>query len=133
MSHKDNHSEIHNPYASPPMPAVEAEPVEFDGFGALEAKAFVGPRYHYDFVRRTPFLRRTTSTAGFNWAAFFLSGFWIPYRKMYRLTVVFYAVIVLETIVEEVGFRRSHGNGRAAGSDGDRHRIRHGSNLRCVW
>ena len=40
----------------------------------------------------------------FNWAAFLLSGLWLPYRKMYVLTLVFFGVILAESVLEEVFF-----------------------------
>lgn len=41
---------------------------------------------------------------GFNWAAFFLSGFWLPYRKMYVGSVIFFSIIFVESVLEELFF-----------------------------
>jgi Protein of unknown function (DUF2628) len=47
---------------------------------------------------------RGTSHRGYNWAAFLLSGAWLPFRRLYLVTAIFYGVVVLETVIEEVLF-----------------------------
>jgi hypothetical protein len=42
--------------------------------------------------------------AGFNGAAFLFAGIWLPFRKMYRVSAVFYSIILIESIIEEVVF-----------------------------
>lgn len=37
---------------------------------------------------------------GFNIAAFFLTGFWLPYRKMYKVTFIVYGIILAISILE---------------------------------
>ena len=67
-----------------------------------EFRAFVGPNwadYYYGALRRI--LTGKGSGASFNWAAFFLTGFWLPYRKMYLATVIFYGIVFLEIILED--------------------------------
>ena len=41
---------------------------------------------------------------GRNWAAFFFSGLWFPYRKMYKATFILWSLIILESVVEHVVF-----------------------------
>ena len=43
-------------------------------------------------------------STGFNWVAFLLSGLWLPYRKMYMVATIFWAVILVEAIAEETLF-----------------------------
>jgi hypothetical protein len=69
-----------------------------------EIRSFVGSRGDYYLGRWSDALNDKSSNCGFNVAAFFLSGFWLPYRKMYVITVVFYAIILVESMAEEVVF-----------------------------
>jgi hypothetical protein len=64
-----------------------------------ELRAAVGRRVEF-------YLRKWANTAhgGFNWAAFFLAGMWLPYRKMYRAAAVLYAVVIAESMLEELVF-----------------------------
>jgi len=66
-----------------------------------EIAAFVGKHADYYCTRWTPLIEGQNWTA-FNWPAFFLSAFWLPYRKMYTTTFVFYVCIFLAAMVEEV-------------------------------
>lgn len=92
-----------NPYASPSAPPdFVADRAEVPRVAAL--RAFVGPRADYYLAKWSPALQETSRSVGMNWAAFFLSGFWFPYRKMYKLTVILYAFIVVEAIGEHVLF-----------------------------
>jgi hypothetical protein len=67
-----------------------------------EIRAFAGPRADYYLEKWRLALARTGNATGFNWAAFFLSGLWLPYRKMYRATMVLYGIILLEIMLEEI-------------------------------
>jgi hypothetical protein len=69
-----------------------------------EVRAFVSPRADYYLKKWWLDLDSMGSATGFNWAAFFLSGLWLPYRKMYRATTILYGIILLETILEEIVF-----------------------------
>src|SRR5687767_4013660 len=72
--------------------AVSAEPTESD------LRAVVGPR-------ADRYLRKwAKGPFTFNWAAFLLSGLWLPYRKMYRIAAIFYAAVILESLAEELIF-----------------------------
>ncbi|REK12764.1 MAG: DUF2628 domain-containing protein [Planctomycetota bacterium] len=74
-----------NPYRAC---AVEAEP--FPVHTSLEEEvqllgAFVGPRANYYLRRWLPKLEDPEAgDVSMNWAAFFLGGWWMAYRKMYR-------------------------------------------------
>ena len=47
---------------------------------------------------------QATEHGGFNVAAFLLSGLWLPYRKMYRITAILYSAIIVESLLEELVF-----------------------------
>jgi hypothetical protein len=65
-----------------------------------ELRTFVGPRADY-YLSKWAGDRRGM---GFNWAAFLLSGLWLPYRKMYLATFILYAIILVESVLEDVVF-----------------------------
>ena len=95
-----------SPSPSPVLEALPATPVEPtpEGFEAQQLRAFVGQKADY-YLKQWAGLRRGTGQGpGFNWAAFFLSGLWLPYRKMYGITAIFYGGLLALTIVEEVLF-----------------------------
>ena len=69
-----------------------------------EARAFVGPRADYYIRKWWLDMDSMGNATGFNWAAFFLNGLWLPYRKMYRATTILYGIILLEVILEEIVF-----------------------------
>ena len=65
-------------------------------------RAFVGPNWaEYYQGEWTPILTGKGRSAPVNWAAFSLAGFWLPYRKMYLATVIFYGVSFLLVIIED--------------------------------
>ena len=65
-------------------------------------RAFVGDNADY-YVQRWRQLAATgRMSTGFNVAAFFTSGCWLLYRKMYLAATILFGIILLETIVEEV-------------------------------
>ncbi len=66
-----------------------------------EIRAIVGSKADYYLKKWRPVLEGKSHGAGFNWAAFFFSGLWLPYRKMYIATLIFFGVILFETILEE--------------------------------
>ena len=86
-----------------------------------EIRAFVGTGATYYLDRWQPALeggRTVGNTTGFNWAALFLSGLWLPFRKMYRAAGIFYGVLLLETLLEEVLYVGVLGKPEAPGSFG---------------
>ena len=91
-----------NPYASPMSEPMAFAAVPSEDPERAELRAFVGSRANYYLSRWSPLLGGRQAGAGFNWAAFLFSGLWIPYRKMYKVTLIFYAVVLLESILEEV-------------------------------
>jgi hypothetical protein len=90
-----------NPYRAP----VFSEPPPIAPLSTLteaEIRAFVGKRAHY-YLKKWPWsLDYFGRAKGFNWAAFFFSGSWLPYRKMYKTALVFFLIAVAVTVVEEI-------------------------------
>ena len=95
-----------NPYAPPA--SMSEVPVSPDTGSPEEQdlRAFFGPKadHYLDLWRRR--MTNPRQSLGFNWAAFFLTGLWLGYRKMYTVVLVFFAVILVESIAEEVLFVR---------------------------
>ncbi|QDV38534.1 DUF2628 domain-containing protein [Tautonia plasticadhaerens] len=104
MSANDDRSLPENPYAAPESGSIGARSVPAETPEQRDLRAFVGSNADYYLRRWTHLLERESAGAGFNLAAFLLSGFWLVYRKMYRVTAIFFAVILLESVVEEVIF-----------------------------
>lgn len=75
-----------------------------------EIRAFVGSKARYYLQKWAPVLDGLGKETGFNLAAFCLNVFWLPYRKMYKITFILYGFIVLGTILDQVLFNRSVGN-----------------------
>ena len=92
-----------NPYAAP-QSGVPPELLQSEDPAIAELRAFVGPRAGVYLAKWYPLLTGTTGTGGFNWPAFLWSGLWIPYRKMYRITAIFYFIMLATTIGEEIVF-----------------------------
>ena len=70
-----------------------------------EFRAFVGPNWAEFYQGAwTRILTGKGRGASFNWVAFGLPIFWLPYRKMYLNTVILYGILVLEAIFEDVYF-----------------------------
>ena len=66
-----------------------------------ELRAFVGPNADY-YLRKWLPLLQGGKVADYNWAAFFLSPLWLPYRKMYRWTLAVYGLLLLTAILKQV-------------------------------
>jgi hypothetical protein len=64
-----------------------------------EVRAAIGPRADYYLDKW-----REAGRGGFNWAAFCMSGLWLPYRKMYAAAGILFAVVIAETLLEEAIF-----------------------------
>ena len=69
----------------------------------------------YYLHKWAPLLQAGLARAGFNWAAFFLAGFWLGYRKMYKVALIFYAIITVESVFEKVVFVGVMGKPRPPG------------------
>jgi Protein of unknown function (DUF2628) len=113
-----------NPYAAPHAnvapSVVDSSTVELS---EQEIKAFVGKRASYylkkwpvamvhsaaDWGTSPPSPTVRARAVGFNWAAFLFSGIWMPYRKMYRATMIFYAIIIASSLAEQVVFVQMQG------------------------
>ena len=68
-----------------------------------EFRAFIGPKQTDLYLDVwTPMLTGKRRGASFNWAAFFLAGFWLPYRKMYLDTVILYGIGFLVLVLVDV-------------------------------
>jgi hypothetical protein len=91
-----------NPYRAPVFSEPPIAPAS--NLSEAEIRAFVGKKANY-YLRKWPWsLEYDGRAKGFNWAAFLLSGLWLPYRKMYRTTLIFFAIIMGMTVVEEIVF-----------------------------
>jgi hypothetical protein len=94
-----------NPYAppneSPPSLGLDWSRADLT---RQEVTAFVGRKAGYYLNRWAGALEGTGKSSGFKWAAFFFSGLWLPYRKMYAITAIFLGFILLESLLEEVVF-----------------------------
>lgn len=91
-----------NPYASPGYIPIDAQANPAESVEENDIRAFVGQNKHY-YVDKWRSSRRP-SGAGFNWAAFFLGGLWLAYRKMYVAATIFYTFILLESVAGHVLF-----------------------------
>ena len=98
MSQIAQYDQIENPYSSTATlePAADAS--------ESELRAFVGPRSDFYLRKWAPRLADSSGDCGMNWAAFFLTSFWLAYRKMYAATFVYYAAIILLMIAEQFVF-----------------------------
>lgn len=66
---------------------------------ALKQKIFIGRNYDL-YAAKWALANAKKSPTSWNWAAFFLGVGWMAYRKMYKFSFIFIAVLALETIVE---------------------------------
>jgi Protein of unknown function (DUF2628) len=96
-----------NPYKAPGF-TDESQGGVNPTFGAsglypreAELRAFVGRNAAYYLRNWSPTLEHSLQVGGFNWAAFFLTGIWLAYRKMYRVVFILVGIFVVEGILEE--------------------------------
>jgi hypothetical protein len=82
-----------------------------------EVRAFVGgPSADYYLKAWGPALEGRGRAGGFNSAAFFLTGLWLPFRKMYGVALLVYGLLLAEIAVEYAVLRAVRGaEGEAAG------------------
>ena len=71
-----------------------------------EVTAFAGKNADYYWTRWTPLIQGQ-DWSGFNWAAFFFSGLWLAYRKMYGIALIFYAVALLGVFADQMRDERT--------------------------
>src|SRR5262245_55809227 len=69
-----------------------------------ELRAFVGPDAGYYLRAWQPALSGQGGPGRFNVAAFFFSGLWLGYRKMYAVLFLLFGVLLAEKVLEEVLF-----------------------------
>jgi hypothetical protein len=82
--------QLDNPYRSSRYSTVEAMPDAYDDPEVAELQAFVGPKAKYYLRKWAPRLESPDGEVGMNWAAFFLTAFWMGYRKMYRNVALYF-------------------------------------------
>lgn len=76
---------------------------EIDGVSAKDLAIFVGPNSHYFLPRFENMSSKTKkSIFNWNWPAFFLSGFYFLYRKMYAVGFALIAVMLLLSIPDSL-------------------------------
>ncbi len=96
-------SQMDNPFASPQDADLIFDSAE--DAREEELRAFVGPRSNYYLASWAPRLPGSTARSGWNWAAWFFSGFWLLYRKMYKGAAIFFGAVLAVSIAEEAYFR----------------------------
>ena len=69
-----------------------------------ELRAFVGGKAEYYLRKWEPRLIDPTADAGMNWAAFWLPGMWIAYRKMYAIALIYTAIHLVFYVAMNVIF-----------------------------
>lgn len=91
-----------NVYA-PPEAHLRASDEPLPGVAEREdLRTFIGPRKtDYYLTAWAPELEGRGDKLPFNWAAFFFSGLWIAYRKMYKIAFILAGVLVVESALEE--------------------------------
>jgi hypothetical protein len=96
-----------NPYQAPlftDLPTLgvdDGNRVETSAPSEAEIWAFIGKKADYYLRKWHPALYDSRRAQGFNWAAFGLLGLWLPYRKMYRVTLILFGIIAAETLLED--------------------------------
>lgn len=104
MSNNEQRPPSQNPYAPPALIPIDSESDATQSPEEQHLRAFVGSKADYYLEKWTPLQAGRGHSTGFNWAAFLLSGLWLPYRKMYSVSTIFFAIILVESIAEEVLF-----------------------------
>jgi hypothetical protein len=69
-----------------------------------EIATFVGKESDTYLRKWREALDDNTKSKGFNWAAFFFAGFWLAYRKMYKVAIILLSIIIAESILEDIIF-----------------------------
>jgi hypothetical protein len=69
-----------------------------------EVQAFVGPGAGYYLACWQPPLTQGGLPTGFNLAACLFTGLWLPYRKLYAATAMFFAILIGLALVERYFF-----------------------------
>ena len=105
MSENAHRPPSENPYAAPASTSGYTQSVPTESAEEQHLREFVGSKADYYLEKWSPLaLEHSGRSTGFNWAAFLLSGLWLAYRKMYQVAMIFFAIILVETIAEEILF-----------------------------
>lgn len=93
-----------NPFASPrTLEVMPAYGIETDP-DMQELATVVGSKAKYYLPRWKQNPSSNQRGFGFNFGAFFFCGMWMAYRKMYRMALIFYGIILLITVAELILF-----------------------------
>ena len=68
---------------------------------------FVGPRADYYLAAWRPLRSGQVRRGRFNGAAFFLSGIWLLYRRMYMAVTILMVTVIIESLVSDALFARA--------------------------
>lgn len=90
--------------ASPKPESIDSQSRRPESAEDRYLRAFVGSKADYYLQRWTPSVESEEASTGFNPAAFLLTGLWLGYRKMYLGASIFFAVILVESVAEELLF-----------------------------
>lgn len=74
-----------------------------------EVQAFVGPGASYYLECWQPALAEGGQPRGFNLGAALFAGLWLPYRKLYSATALFFGCLILAAFVERYFFLHMQG------------------------
>ena len=90
--------------AEPPPPEPRTAYADMDPASITrdEARAFIGRNAAYYLDRWALEVDCRGSAIGFNAGAFWLTGLWLPYRKLYALAIVYYAVMASVVAIEQL-------------------------------
>ena len=102
MSVNDQDPVSENPYAAPKADLSNTDSAQNLTTEQRDLRAFVGAKGDYYLAKWNLNADSSGAKSGFNWGALLLAGLWLGYRKMYRITVILYLIILVETIAEEV-------------------------------
>jgi hypothetical protein len=69
-----------------------------------ELGAFVGPRTYFYQERWEPTQGGSRPSWSWSWPAALAAAYWLGYRKMYAYLAAFFAIIFVETLLEELYF-----------------------------
>ncbi|MCM0647999.1 DUF2628 domain-containing protein [Clostridium swellfunianum] len=69
------------------------------GIKLQEAKTFVGKNADY-YINKWSILKSSPKRINWNFAAFFLSIFWLGYRKMYNTLLIILGIFIVTDIVQ---------------------------------
>jgi uncharacterized protein DUF2628 len=87
------------------MATVDPGEVSYGDTEQRRLAAFIGLANHVYYLDKWDSrLRGGSGGTGFNWPAFFLTGLWVAYRKMYGAAAVLGGILLVETLGEEIIF-----------------------------